>query len=53
MKIFDMHIHTYGPEVDREALLAEMGAFVAPSKSDPTADSEQQCFDQAPLTDMP
>ena len=24
MKIFDMHIHTYGPEFDREALLAEM-----------------------------
>jgi predicted TIM-barrel fold metal-dependent hydrolase len=25
MKIFDMHIHTYGPEFDRDALLAEMG----------------------------
>ncbi len=24
MKIFDMHIHTYGPEFDREAMLAEM-----------------------------
>ena len=24
MKIFDMHIHTYGPEFDREAMLSEM-----------------------------
>lgn len=41
------------PVAEMQALLAEMGAFVAPSKTDPITDSEQQCPDQAPLPDMP